>query len=134
MSRQRRATSKRRREWPVVRDAVYLRDGQRCAMCGGYIHFGDLEVHHRKPRSQGGQDDMANLIALHGGFSITSCHAKVHAHPRASYRHGFLVPSFADPQEWPVLRFSAYWEQPCKRSWVPVDGPADGQVEVPDAG
>lgn len=122
--------SRRRLIYPVLRQQVFDRDRGLCALCGGPVRWDDYECHHRLMKSQLGRDEMANLICLHGGYSITSCHAKIHAHPRASYRQGFLVPSYASPDSWPVLRFSAYWEQPGD-VWTP-SAPAEGQQEIPD--
>ena len=57
---------------PATRRAVLARDGHRCRAKGcGRRHF--LEVHHLKPRSQGGSNDVANLISLCSG-----CHALLH--------------------------------------------------------
>ncbi len=42
-------------------------------------------VHHLRPRSQGGKDDPAILVAL-----CASCHGHVHRNPAWSYEHGWL--------------------------------------------
>lgn len=47
--------------------AIYLRDGMCCAYCGSVIEDGiTLTLDHLTPRSQGGNNDEANLI--------TCCH------------------------------------------------------------
>lgn len=55
-------------------------------------------VHHRKLRSQGGTNDLNSLLHL-----CDSCHREVHKNTGSSYESGFLVRSWADPEEVPVL-------------------------------
>ncbi len=57
---------------PVTRRRVLARDHHRC-QGPGCKHTRFLEVHHRKPRSQGGGNEMENLITLCG-----ACHRRVH--------------------------------------------------------
>lgn len=83
-----------------LRKAVFDRDTH-CVKCGRYLHD-NVHVHHRKLRKQGGKDSLSNLIALCG-----PCHNiapdSVHQNPERSYEQGYLVPSWADPEEWPML-------------------------------
>jgi len=71
------------RSWPKqppirLNDEVYAelrrqileRDAWRCQRCGS---FENLEVHHKKLRSQCGADSEENLITL-----CTRCHAWIH--------------------------------------------------------
>ncbi len=59
---------------PSVRAAVLARDRHRCAAPGcRSTHF--LEVHHVKPRQQGGSNRAENLITL-----CSRCHGFVHEH------------------------------------------------------
>jgi len=54
----------------AIRRAVYVREGYVCALCerSDVIH-----VHHVRPRSLGGMNDLGNLIAL-----CPVCHAIAH--------------------------------------------------------
>ena len=62
---------------PKVRAAVLARDRHRCAATGcRSTHF--LEVHHVKPRAQGGSNRAENLITL-----CSRCHAFAHEHAGA---------------------------------------------------
>lgn len=78
--RQRRAGSKARRHagpsLPYkLRVKVKKRDAERCRMCG---RPDTLQVHHIAYRSEGGSDDLANLItlcALHHNEGLDSVHA-----------------------------------------------------------
>lgn len=84
----------------TVRDAVIERD-KWCAVCGLPLPVTPA-IHHRKLRKHGGSDDLSNLIALHH-----ACHniapKSVHQNPRLSYENGWLVHSWAQPEEVPVL-------------------------------
>jgi 5-methylcytosine-specific restriction endonuclease McrA len=53
-----------------LRQQVLRRDGWRCQGCG---RSSNLEVHHQKFRSQGGEDSDANLITL-----CVACHSLLH--------------------------------------------------------
>jgi hypothetical protein len=55
---------------PAVREAVLARDGHRCqATCF-------LELHHRRPREQGGTHEPGNLVTL-----CSRCHRYWHRRP-----------------------------------------------------
>jgi 5-methylcytosine-specific restriction endonuclease McrA len=54
-----------------LRLSVLQRDNWRCQNCGS---FQNLEVHHKIPRSQSGDDSELNLITL-----CHSCHSNEHA-------------------------------------------------------
>jgi 5-methylcytosine-specific restriction endonuclease McrA len=53
-----------------LREQVLRRDAWRCQVCGARSN---LEVHHKKFRSQGGDDSENNLITLCG-----RCHEIIH--------------------------------------------------------
>ena len=54
-----------------LREQIFERDGWRCQGCGSSVN---LEVHHRRFRSQSGNDAEDNLITL-----CSRCHTDVHA-------------------------------------------------------
>lgn len=102
-----------------VREAVYRRSGGRCDRCGVGISLESMEAHHRKLRAQGGQDDLATLIAL-----CRACHVPgVHGHPKESRLTGFIVPSHGDPATVPVLRYTDRWYLPLGTTWAPTTPP-----------
>lgn len=51
-----------------------------------------LHKHHRKRRSQGGDDSYGNLLEL-----APEVHELVHRNPEVAYKHGLLVHSYDDP-------------------------------------
>jgi 5-methylcytosine-specific restriction endonuclease McrA len=53
-----------------LREQVLRRDGWRCQFCGA---MSNLEVHHKKFRSRGGDDSEDNLITL-----CSACHEITH--------------------------------------------------------
>lgn len=90
---------KRKPMSPELRMALFERD-RVCMKCGLGLRE-PVAVHHRKLRKHGGKDALSNLIAL-----CSTCHNiapdSVHQNPEMSYRYGWLVPSWADPEEWPL--------------------------------
>lgn len=122
-ARGRRIRLGRERMDPKLRAYIYQRSRGRCDLCAEHLNPNRWEAHHRRLRSQGGQDSPCNIIALHGA----SCHARVHGRPEWSYRHGFMVPSWADPADWPVFRHRQKWQQPTAQGWVGAQpGPGQG--------
>jgi len=70
-----------------------------CEVCGDY---GDgMALHHRKLKSRGGKDEVSNLLVCHH-----QCHNlgtdSIHLNPEKSERKGWMVPSWADPKEYPL--------------------------------
>ena len=85
-------------DWTMLRIELDDRSRGLCEGCGQ--HRGtDGVVHHRKLRSQGGQDDPVNLAVLHDG-----CHKFAHANPAWAMAHGWIVSGWADPAEAPLLQ------------------------------
>lgn len=83
----------------LIRGLVLLRDKYRCVRCGKDVMSRPYSVHHRKLRSQGGTDDLANLITL-CGHGTTGCHYLVHSQRKSHGEPGgYVVPSWADPTE-----------------------------------
>ena len=82
-----------------VAEMVLSRAKGYCEKCGlpGY----NFALHHRKLRSQGGKDDVCNLIAVHH-----HCHNQernsIHDNPKKSIQKGYIVPSWADPLDYPI--------------------------------
>lgn len=84
---------------PHVRETVMGRADGGCELylaerCTGVA----TQWHHRKMRSQGGEDTIPNGLAV-----CHQCHLKIHRNPAASYEFGFLVKSFHEPENIPVL-------------------------------
>lgn len=88
----RRSTKRERQQeaWEEVRLARLDIDGWSCQAVGApgmpRECWGGLHVHHVKRRSQGGKDELRNLVslcALHHGW--------VHEHVAEARRLGFLV-------------------------------------------
>jgi len=83
-----------------LRQATYDRAGGRCEAgatdgCPGKLDRDAFEWHHRKLRSQGGDDTHENSLAL-----CSACHAWVHRNPAAAKRLGLIVPSWAHPADY----------------------------------
>ncbi len=81
--------------------AVMERDGGRCVGCGDPVcgqrgfHY---SVHHRKLRSQGGDNRLSNLILL-CGHGTSGCHGLAHSEVAAARLSGFLMLSTENPAE-----------------------------------
>lgn len=71
-----------------------------CEKCGG-VGRDDLALHHRKLKSRGGKDEVANLMVVHH-----KCHNmgtdSIHANPDVATRNGWMVPSWSDPAIYPI--------------------------------
>jgi hypothetical protein len=107
------------------RDRLEERDGNYCNRCG---QFG-TSTHHRKAGQMGGRsgaehNQPSNLLALCGD-GTRGCHGWVESHRALGYALGWLVPSWADPNEWPVRR-SFGWFQPTEDGWEAA-GPNEWQ-------
>lgn len=70
-------------------------------------------LHHRKLRSRGGAHHASNLITL-SGSGTTGTHGYMHANVSIATRYGFIVPSWASPQEVPIRLTDALG----RRQWV----------------
>jgi hypothetical protein len=91
-----------------VRQLVHERAKGRCERCG--YGLGTIwECHHRKLRSQGGDNSLSNLIALHPDCHNPGSPGSVHSNPTRSYRLGYMVPSWADAHSSPMLLRGARW-------------------------
>lgn len=109
----------------AVRDALWLRSGGRCDLCGEMLSVRQVwHAHHRLRRSQGGLDELANLLALHPVCHLTI----VHGDPARAYEHGWLVRSAQDPGEVSVWRHMCVWSLPEER-WADLPQPRPGRVE-----
>ena len=64
-----------------------------CVRCGAVSDH----AHHRKLRSQGGEDSPENLVRL-----CFLCHDWVHSNPAEAYEAGLLVKSWDDPATAPM--------------------------------
>jgi hypothetical protein len=80
-----------------LRAELWERSAGVCEACGYWMHREEMQAHHRKLRSQGGLDDLTNLLAVH-----PSCHTGphgIHMNPARSYDLGHLVRSYHDPAD-----------------------------------
>jgi hypothetical protein len=82
-----------------IAETVLNRAGNYCEKCGKV--GSDFALHHRKLKSRGGKDSVANLMAVHHG-----CHNldtdSIHANPAQATKMGWMVPSWADPEDYPI--------------------------------
>lgn len=105
-------------EWDKAKKDAKRRDQYRCQHCG--VHQGkwknvDLHVHHIKPVSKGGSNDLDNLTTL-----CNSCHSSLHRH-------------YDDRDELPVRLLEeerATWGMPDSR--VPLSNFGDSAQEIVD--
>ena len=66
--------------WQVRRWCLDRAEG-RCEICGDRAHH----AHHILPRSAGGKDDLANLLAV-----CWACHRRAHDNPQWAREPGYL--------------------------------------------
>lgn len=88
-------------DYEAVRALVWSRAKGYCERCGKSLSD-NWALHHRKLRSRGGLDTADNLVALHH-----ECHNlatnSVHNQPKLASEQGFMVSSWAEPSEVPLL-------------------------------
>jgi len=81
---------------------VEERAGGYCEICGSPEQE-SMALHHRKLKSRGGKDSVANLIRVHHG-----CHnlntTSIHMQPELSERKGYMVGSWQEPTDCPLER------------------------------
>jgi hypothetical protein len=65
-------------------------------------------VHHRAGRGVGGRNDLSNLGLLCGS-GTAGCHGWVTMHPSAAWAEGWVVKSWQNPSEIPVLLAGGQW-------------------------
>jgi hypothetical protein len=92
----------------VQRRIVFERSEGRCEKCGQTLAT-VWECHHRRLRSQGGDDSVCNLLALHSDCHNAGSPGSVHSRPGLSYGAGYLVRRFLDPRDVPVLLHGRRW-------------------------
>jgi 5-methylcytosine-specific restriction endonuclease McrA len=83
-------------------DTVKERAGDFCEVCGKGAEI-SMAFHHRKLKSRGGKDSVANVIRIHH-----KCHnlstKSIHLNPDASEQKGWIVGSWQEPHEAPFHR------------------------------
>ena len=82
-----------------VAEKVLERAQGYCEVCG--LPGDNFALHHRKLRSQGGKDEVANLIAVHHKCHNMGTHS-IHLKPMVAKVKGWIVPSWANPIEYPL--------------------------------
>lgn len=85
----------------VNREALAARFNGYCPWCGTPM-TATFAIHHRRLRKQGGTDDPVNLVALHHRCH-NGTHRSVHLAPKEAHRRGFIVRSWQDPADVPLL-------------------------------
>ena len=83
-----------------IAEKVLARANGYCECCG--LPGTDFALHHRRLRSQGGKDEVSNLIAVHHMCHNLGTHS-IHMNPAKSIDQGWIVPSYAQPAEYPML-------------------------------
>jgi hypothetical protein len=82
-------------------EVVLQRANGYCEVCGKVLN--DYALHHRKLKSRGGKDSVVNLMVLHH-----ECHNmgtySVHMTPGESTKAGYMVSSWAEPEDVAVLQ------------------------------
>ena len=83
-----------------VRDAVAMRSGGVCEVCGENPL---AEVHHRRPRAMGGTRRASTNTAANALGVCRSCHHIIESHRTVARLLGWLVPQTTDPAGVPLM-------------------------------
>jgi 5-methylcytosine-specific restriction endonuclease McrA len=84
-----------------ARKAVRERDQYRCVAGGCWVGETGGHIHHRKLRSQGGDNSVDNLILL-----CAQHHNAIHHNVELAYQLGYLVRSWDNPA---AVQIAARW-------------------------
>jgi hypothetical protein len=100
----RRVSQKKRKRmagYAIARQEVYERSGGRCEFTNGgeRCRHPHEQTHHKRRRSQGGTDDLENLIGL-----CSMHHDLIHANPEWAEGLGYLIRSRPEPLSSAVLK------------------------------
>lgn len=87
---------------PEAREALRVRCGGLCECCGDPLPR-NWVAHHRRRRSQGGDDSVSNLVAL-----IPLHHDRIHSRVAKSQEGGFLLVA---GQSAARARLALHWER-----------------------
>lgn len=82
-----------------IANKVIARAKGYCEVCGLPMYQPNL--HHRKLRSQGGKDEVSNLLAIHH-YCHNIATKSIHQNPKDSMLKGYIVPRYATPSEYPL--------------------------------
>lgn len=93
-----------RSHYQIVCEQVDYRDGGHCVQCGTYFN---IEHHHIRFRSQGGKDDIENIVSL-----CSWCHKYSPASPHQSRAARLKW------EEWAMEKYPAYWNEVRERECI----------------
>lgn len=86
----------------LIVEAVIERAQGYCEVCGRPASS-QMALHHRKLRSRGGKDTVANLIWVHH-----KCHnlgtKSIHLNPEYAEQKGWICPSWLEPENYPFVQ------------------------------
>lgn len=85
-------------DWSKLNPPLEARAMGFCEKCGTEMVSGGDVRHHRKLRSQGGRHTLDNLVLI-----CQACHTWIHANPGDAYALGWLVNSWNEPHEIPII-------------------------------
>lgn len=90
-----------------VRELVLERDGWCCQGCGQDVRFTYyFSLQHRKARGVGGGNGPENLVTCCGSATSQGCHLLCEQRSEEMLARGFVVPSWNDPSEIPVVTWT----------------------------
>lgn len=97
-------------DWTALNEKLWARSGGACERCGKFLVSPDrAERHHRRLRSGGGRDELANLLMLCALCHTTASPTSVHANVTQAKRDGHIVTKYRDPSPVPVLHALHGW-------------------------
>lgn len=106
------------------RKRVLRRDDYACLRCAAPVAE-DAHVHHRRLRSQMGDNGAANLVTL-----CPLCHHWVHHHVAVATALGWIVPSWDQPEGVRMLTWRGWITVQDDGTWSPDTPPEANPVGV----
>lgn len=103
-------------QWALIRAEAWGLWSGRCAVRGDPLPWEQCHGHHRLMKSAGGPNTLVNCLPV-----CARCHERIHRAGDAAYDAGWLVRSWLDPADVPVLTSSGpVGDRPARPSSCPA--------------
>lgn len=115
----------------LVKASVRERTQMLCDRCGLSVRH--PQYHHRRPRGMGGSDNTIIGLASNALLLHPNCHEWIERNRTAAVKNGWLVRSWDDPADVPILRCGEWMFLNTDGSMSPAMSPSNKMTDVDSA-